>query len=216
MKKGKLIYVMDPQCGWSFSNERSISDLFDLLKESYDFEFIPGGMWNNSNAPRGGKAIKDFLLPSILRLNHFSSQEISDSYIDLICDSTYLLSSDWASQAIVTVNKLYPQKSLLFIHELMKQQFVFGKRFDVERTYLEVLEKLEMDSDIFLNYWKGEDAKKELIRNYKKASNISYSYPSLILEHSKGFEVLHSGTFKTAEVINELNKRNKNSKAVVK
>ena len=99
---------MDPHCGWSFSNERSISDLFDLLKDEYEFEFLPGGMWDNDNAPRGGQAIRDFIVPSVLRLNNFHNIEISRAYIDLISDSTYLLSSDWAAKAILTVKKLFP------------------------------------------------------------------------------------------------------------
>lgn len=204
MLKSKLIYVMDPQCGWSFSNERSITDLHDLLKDEYDFEFIPGGMWNNGNAPRGGKAIKDFILPSVLRLNHFNNTEISNAYLDLIGDSTYLLSSDWAAQAILTVNKLFPSKSLAFMHALMREQFVNGNRYDIERTYLNVVETLELDSESFLNYWKGEEVKEELRKTYKRAGNISYSYPSLILQHSKGFKVIRSGVFNAADVINEL------------
>lgn len=196
---------MDPQCGLSFSNERSISDLHDLLKDEYDFEFIPGGMWQNGNAPRGGKAIKDFLLPSVLRLNHFSNTEISDAYIDLIGDSTYVLSSDWASQAIVTINNLIPEKSLMFIHELMREQFIKGNRYDVERTYLNVLEKLEINADTFLSYWKGEEVKKQVDAIYKKAKNISFTFPSLIMQDQNGFEVLRSGAFNVADVINELN-----------
>ena len=196
---------MDPQCGMSFSNERSIRDLYDLLGDEYDFEFIPGGMWNNNIAPRGGKAIKDFLLPNILRLNSIASTEISDAYIDLISDSTYLLSSDWASQAIITVNKLFPKKSLAFIYGLMREQFINGNRYDIEKTYLNVLESLELDVDLFLNHWKGVEVKKDLERIYKRARNISFSFPSLIFQDSKGFEVVRSGAFQVRDVINELN-----------
>ena len=40
MKKSKLVYIMDPHCGWCYGNNRSMSDLYDLLQNEYDFEII--------------------------------------------------------------------------------------------------------------------------------------------------------------------------------
>jgi len=184
-----------------------MSDLYDLLQNEYDFEILPGGMWLNSHAPRGGQAIKDFLLPNIIRLNHFSGCEIGDPYIDLIQDSTYLMSSQWPSQAIIAVQELYGNKVFSFTKKLMSEQFQKGKRFDIEKTYLDVLKAEKLDSNNFSRYWKSEEVKLKTLNSFKRASQLAKGFPCLVLQHEKGFEVIQNGAFSAVEVINKLNNR---------
>ena len=186
--KDKLIYIMDPHCGWCFGNVRSISDVYDSIKDTFDFEILPGGMWSGKEAPRGGQAMKDFLLPNIIRLNHFANADIENAYIDLIQDSTYMLSSDWPSQAIITIKELYPDKVLKFTHALMNAQFQDGKRFDVERTYVDVLKSLDINPKKFINTWKMDEMKIKTEASYKKAKYVSTSFPSLVYQSEKGFK----------------------------
>lgn len=209
MKKSKLVYIMDPHCGWCYGNNRSMSDLYDVLQNEYDFEILPGGMWLNGNAPRGGQAIKDFLIPGIIRLNHFSGCEIGDPYIDLVQDSTYLMSSLWPSRAIIAVQELYGNRVFSFTETLMSEQFQKGKRYDIEKTYLDVLEKEDLESNNFSHYWKSEEISDKTLNSFKRAKQLTKSFPSLILQHEKGFEVIQNGAFNAVEVINELNDRKK-------
>ncbi|WP_260128811.1 hypothetical protein [Elizabethkingia anophelis] len=40
----KLIYIMDPLCGWCYGNSDNILELFEKYKNDIKFEILPGGM----------------------------------------------------------------------------------------------------------------------------------------------------------------------------
>lgn len=43
-KMSKLIYVMDPLCGWCYGNSVNTQHLYDTYKNQIDFEILPAGM----------------------------------------------------------------------------------------------------------------------------------------------------------------------------
>lgn len=199
---------MDPHCGLCYANERSIKDIADYFKSDYDFEVLSGGMWKGDNAKRGGESMYDFLLPSIIRINQFHNVEIAGSYIDLLKDSTYFLSSEWPSRAISSIKKMNEEKALVFSYKLMKQQFMHGKRYDIERTYIEVIEEMGLNRNEFLRLWKSEEIGKETLEMFNKAEKMSKGYPSLILQNEDGFKIIKEGIFSAGEAINKIeNKR---------
>jgi putative protein-disulfide isomerase len=202
--KQKIIYIMDPHCGWCYANRQSVEDLYDLLPAEFEFDILPGGMWINKHSVRGGKAIKDFLLPSIIRLNEFSNADISSKYIDLIQDSTYLLKSDLVSEAINAVNVLWPKKGLYFAHALMKQQFANGNRYDVEKTYKLAIEEIELDWITFKELWKSNINKEETAKGFQNAHFLTTSFPSLHAQDENEVKKIKDGLFNVAEIVNNL------------
>lgn len=198
MAREKLIYIMDPHCLRSYANENAVKELYRSIKDNYIFEVLPGGMWKKENAPRGGREMKGFIQP--LK----GQDNIADSYYDLIEDSTYLLASDWPSQAIVAINEIKGEKTLDFAYALMKQQFSLGKRYDIERTYLDAMDSIDLDLNDFANMWKSDEMSTKTQLSFQRAENFSSHFPSLILVHDKGFKVLRTGVFRAKEVEKEL------------
>jgi protein-disulfide isomerase-like protein with CxxC motif len=200
----KISYIMDPHCIGSFASLRVIQDLIDHLIGNYEFEILPGGMWINKNSRRGGRAIKDFLLPSIIRSNEFSNAGISKAYIDLIEDPSYLLNSTLPSQGIMAIKTLYPEKSIDFAHQLMKQQFVYGRRYDIEKTYINALNDLNLDISSFRKYWRTKENVENTIEVFERAKLLSSSFQALILHHETGNKVIKSAGVGVNELITEL------------
>ena len=198
MAKEKLIYIMDPHCLRSYANEGAVKELYRSIKDKYNFEVLPGGMWRKENAPRGGKAMKGFIQPLL------DQDNIADSYFDLIQDATYLLASDWPSQAIVAIKEIQEEKTLDFAYALMKQQFSIGKRYDIERTYLDAMDSIDLDLNDFAKKWKSDEMSTKTQHSFQRAKNFSSHFPSLILEHDKGFKVVRTGVFRAREVEKEL------------
>ena len=141
---------MDPHCGWCYANERSIKDLHDYYKDEFEFEVLSGGMWKGNNVKRGGEAMYDFILPSVIRINQYHNVEIGGPYLDLISDSTYMLSSEWPSKAMMAVALIEPEQMLDYSYNLMRQHFKFGKRYDIEKTYVDALEGISIDKKKFI------------------------------------------------------------------
>lgn len=204
MKKDKLIYIMDPHCIRSYVNEEAVKELYQSLKDKYVFEVLPGGMWKKEIAPRGGDAIKEFLQPLIDRREKTQKNDISDSYQDLIQDSSYLMASDWPSQAIVAVNEIDEKETLDFAYALMKQQFGVGKRYDVEGTYLDAMDSIDMDFKEFKKVWKSDDMNAKTMKAFLRANKISTNFPSLVIEREDGFKIVRTGIFRAKEVEKEL------------
>jgi putative protein-disulfide isomerase len=48
----KLIYIMDPLCGWCYGNSDNVLELFEKYKNEIKFEILPGGMWVGENITR--------------------------------------------------------------------------------------------------------------------------------------------------------------------
>lgn len=204
MKKDKLIYIMDPHCLRSYANEHAVKELFESVKDKYAFEVLPGGMWKKEQALRGGQAMKNFLQPFINEGKGLKSIGISSSYNDLIQDSSYLLSSEWPSQAIIAVKEIQKEKTLDFAHALMQQQFSNGSRYDIESTYIDAIESIDMDIDVFAEKWKSDNMNNKTKKSFRRAANLSNHFPSLVLKDKKGYIVIKTGVFRAKEVEREL------------
>ena len=93
----------------------------------------------------------------------------------------------------------------------MHKQFSEGKRYDVEKNYLSILDEMEIDKEEFLELWKSEAIKAETLRTFEKARKYAEAYPTLDLEHETGFRILKKGVFEASEVLNYLNQEEGNS-----
>ena len=57
----KLIYVMDPLCGWCYGNSANTQHLYDTYKNQIDFEILPAGMWIGENARKQSKPMAQYI-----------------------------------------------------------------------------------------------------------------------------------------------------------
>lgn len=200
----KLLYIMDFHCAWSYANQKAILDLSNLLKKEYRITILPGGMWDKNHSIRGGKAIKDYLLPTIVRINENHNGAISQHYIDLIQDSSYLFSSEIASKAILAMNEVCPEKSIAFAGQLMNNQFEKGMRYDVEKTYNDALSDLQIDHEEFKKKWKDQSMIEIMRETFKTAKLLTSRYPALFLMKDGAYHLIKRGSFNSAEILKEL------------
>lgn len=61
MPRMKLLYVMDPLCGWCYGGGAVITALHERYQARADFDLLPGGMWAGTEAKRQTPALARFI-----------------------------------------------------------------------------------------------------------------------------------------------------------
>lgn len=204
-KNMKLIYVMDPHCGWCYGNSENVSAIGDEFQKKFDFELLVGGMWLGNNAPIGGTELSGFLQAHAPRMVETTGANVGQAYYDLAKDSTYAFSSLEPSAAIVLIKKLSPEHSITFAKEVQKLLFKEGKQLDKVENYLPILKVLNINQGDFKKAWLSEENIKNTKEEFRKAGELANGFPTLILETKEGQKVLASGYFDLNQMTQLLN-----------
>ncbi|ANQ49248.2 DsbA family protein [Flammeovirga sp. MY04] len=199
----KLIYVMDPQCGWCYGNSNNIQKLVEAFPE-LDFEIMVGGMWVGDQAPKGGDDMFAYLQKHAPGMEQKTGALLSTEFYELSKDETYTMSSFEACLAIKIVKNIAPEKALKFASELQRAQFYFGQRFDDFKTYLAVLQNLNIDPQPFMDQFGSEENQKETIDEINESRKMAAGFPSLFLDTGMTVEKMAAGYFEADEMIEQV------------
>lgn len=186
---------MDPQCGWCYGNSNNIFEIQKEFSSSFEFEILTGGMWLNENAPIGGEKLSQFLKTNAPNMTSRTGVVINTNFFELAKDETYKFSSLEPSAAIVLLKELFPDKAFLFAKEVQSVMFIDGKRLDKKETYIDILDKLNIDSSFFKKLWLTGDNLTKTHQDFDTASELANGFPTLVLEQNGSKQVLSSGYF---------------------
>ncbi|HEA29801.1 MAG TPA: DsbA family protein [Leeuwenhoekiella sp.] len=200
-EKPQLIYVMDPQCSWCYSNSGNIEEIANALEGKVDVDLKVAGMWLGNKAPQGGatyfETVTQHLPPMIAK----TGADIGTGYYDLASDSSYTFSSLEPAAAIVLVRTMHPKKAVVFAKNVERALFVDGKRLDRLDTYLEILKKLDIDSEEFEKEWMGDDNLSKTKADFGIAKKLVTNFPTLLLQQGTKTQVLGVGYFTKEEIL---------------
>lgn len=204
--KNKIIYVMDPQCGWCYGNSQNITSLYNDYLDKYDFEILCGGMWIGENAPISGQDISSYIVSQLPRLESVTGMNVSKEFQELISNSNYVLSSLEPSAAIVLMKEHKPEIAFQFAKEVQALLFVGAKRLNEIETYIPLLSKYDVDKDWFQKNWLSVDNLKKTNIGFERARSMANGFPTLLIENNGEIKRLASGYFDIDEVKVHMNK----------
>jgi putative protein-disulfide isomerase len=191
----KLIYVMDPHCGWCYGNSKNMTEIYKTYQNNFDFEILAGGMWIGKDAPNGGEWLYGFLKDHAPRMEQTTGMPVSEAYYSLGKDSTYTFSSLEPSAAIFWVKKNDPQKSFQFAKAVQKVLFAQGKKMDQPESYLPILDELEIPHSEFKKQWLSEEIIDGVNKEFLKAQEFAQGFPTLVLQTDSNIQTITSGYF---------------------
>lgn len=110
----KLIYVMDPLCGWCYGNYKNTLQTAERYNGQIDFELIPAGMWAGHNVRRQSKQMAGYFIKHDQQIASLTGTVFGEAYFQLIHQEEVLLDSEIPSRAIVTVQQFWPEKKCGF------------------------------------------------------------------------------------------------------
>jgi putative protein-disulfide isomerase len=194
MDKVKIIYVMDPICGWCYGNIENTKALFNDFKDKVEFEVLPGGMWSGDNKRIQSEQMMNYFLKHDKTITQTTGVEYGQGYIDFITNrQDVVLDSEIPSSAIVTISKIAPELILPFAMEILKARYFYGKDFNDDQTYEDILATLNIDSKLFFEHFKSEEIKPATQEVFKKAASYARSYPTLLAEKNGQVYMLEQG-----------------------
>lgn len=204
MKELKLIYVMDPLCGWCYGNYVTTQNLYETYHSRIGFEILPAGMWVGANARKQSKQMAAYIKKHDLQIQQATGTAFGESYFKLIEDENIILDSEVPSRAIVTVKKLWAQQTVPFTIAVQKARYLYGKDLNQDGTYLSICEDLELDKTQFLETFYSDQLKKETQETFLLAQQYANSYPTLLAEKGKKMFVLEQGYAPFESIANQI------------
>lgn len=196
----KLIYVMDPQCGWCYGNSKNISELTEKVKGKLATELLVGGMWIGPQAPKGGENLSNFIEAHSPRMEKTTGAFVSPAFYALTKDASYTFSSMDACAAIVAVKTIAPEKTFPFAGKVQKAQFADAHRYDQLETYTTILKELNIDINAFKALWKTPENLKATQQDFQSAQQLVSGFPGLLLYKDGKYQLLASGYFNLEQV----------------
>lgn len=201
----KLIYIMNPMCGWCFGNSKSFEELYENFKNKVEIEVCLGEMWIKDSAPFGSKSLKDFVVGDAVRLEAITKQSPSQKFFDLAGDSSYRFDSFYPASAMMAVKKLDDTKFIKFIQMVQKRLFVDGFKLDTIEAYEDIVNSLSIDIEEFKKLWLSNENTQALYAQFDKSRQLANSYPTLLLKDDSNTHILSKGYFDYKDIERKLN-----------
>lgn len=177
----RLIYVMDPLCGWCWGNSAGITTAWNECRARVPFDLLPGGMWAGPNARRQSPKLARFIREHDPQVTRLTGASFGAAYLASLDREDRLLDSEPPSRAIVTVRARWPGQLFPFAREVQSARFELGLDFNDPATYDPICRKLGLDSAVFQSSWISDDARRETQLAFAEAARYAAGYPTLVL-----------------------------------
>lgn len=205
-EKMKVIYIMDPLCGWCYGNIDNTSKLFKEFRDRVEFEVLPGGMWSAGNRRIQSEQMMNYFLKHDAVITERTGIRFGEAYINFIkTRHDVVLDSEIPSRAIVTVNKIAPAFTVPFTVEVQRARYFYGKDLNLDETYTEILMKLGIDEKLFFHHFDSDDLKRATQDTFRKAASFARSYPTMLVEKDGTVYMLEQGYAPLEELTNSIN-----------
>jgi putative protein-disulfide isomerase len=189
----KLIYIMDPLCGWCYGNAETIQRLHDAYKTEMPIEILPAGMWTGANARMQSKAMAAYIKKHDLHIQQQTGTPFGMEYFKFIEDENIVLDSEIPSRAIVTVQNISPENAIPFALAVQKARYYYGYDLNLTATYERICEALKMNTSLFLTAFYSTEIKEKTQQSFATAQRNASSYPTLLLENNGSTLMLEQG-----------------------
>ncbi|WP_228463877.1 MULTISPECIES: DsbA family protein [Chryseobacterium] len=185
----KIIYIMDPLCGWCYGNSDNMLKLYDQYKNDLDFEILSGGMWTGSNVRKQSPQMVNFFLKHDEAVAERTGITFGEDYFELL-KQEIVLDSEIPSRAMVSVKTIAPEKAVPFMIAIQKARYYWGKDLNVDATYLEICKNLGIDQEQFLAAFHSEEMKQATLQNFNDAAQYAQSFPTMLVEKDGTYVII--------------------------
>ena len=200
----KLIYVMDPLCGWCYGNSNHTLALFEAYKDILDFVIVPDGMWTGPDVRMQSPQMASYFQKYDERIGQLTGTEFGEAYFQFIQQQEVKLDSEIPSRAIVTVQEFWNARNIPFMVALQQARYRDGKDLNIDNTYLEICHQLGIDGAEFLAHFHSESMKESTQAAFSMAIQYASSYPTLLFEEQDQLTLLGQGYSSLAEIAKKI------------
>lgn len=186
--KSNLVYVMDPLCAWCYTFAGKMEQLMREYPDDLELEIVPWGMFPEPRAV--DKNFGNWLENEIRKIQNQTNVHFGERYYSLLHTDSLVLDSRIPARAILAVQSLWPQRTLEFTIDLERMFFFHGRDLSEESLYVDLIDKMGLSSDVFLDEFHSERAHEAVADSFKRAANISKDFPTLYFRTENSLELL--------------------------
>ncbi|WP_316836207.1 DsbA family protein [Pedobacter nutrimenti] len=200
----KLLYIMDPLCGWCYGNGNNTMALFETYPQ-FDFEIIPAGMWAGQNSRIQSPQMASYFQKHDLQIARLTGTTFGEAYFDFIGHQEIKLDSEIPSRAIITVQESWKAYNVPFMYAVQQARYLYGKDLNLEETYLNICDQLKIDRQAFLEVFHSEKMHLKTQESFHNAIQYASSYPSLLVNDDNHLHLIEQGYSELNEVKEKIN-----------
>jgi putative protein-disulfide isomerase len=200
MKKGTILYIMDPLCGWCYGFSPVLQQLKEKYAGDFDFRVVTGGMITGARvAPVAEMA--GYILGAYKRVEEYTGVTFGEPYLDMLRKGTEISNSEPPCRAIYTFGQMQPEHVTEFAHEVQLALFVAGKSLNDDETYRELAAAFNIDGDRFFEKMNTEESRYGTQQDFQwaKAAGIT-GFPCTVLDTNGKYYMLAQGYRPLADV----------------
>lgn len=201
----RLVYIMDPHCGWCYGNSENIKKLVGHFSD-LKVELLVGGMLLGQNAPYGGPGLSDFIQSHSPRMVEMTGAEVSQKYYDVVSNPKVHFSSLEPSAAMVYLGSQsdeHPVKIASFVQRLL---FFDGLDLTAASSYENIVSDLGLSFEKFENEWLSDSVIASTEAQFAKAKSLCNGFPALIAMEGDETGTLASGYFDYEKMVEHIEK----------
>lgn len=192
---------MDPICGWCYGNLENTTNLYNDFKDNVEFEILPGGLWTGENAKVQSPDMINYISSNDARIVQLTGMKFGEKYLEFIkTRPDVVLDSEVPSRAIVTASKIASEQTMIFMSEVLKARYVFGKDLNLDETYRDIVKALDINEGLFFDYFKSQEAIDATLATFREAAKYAQSYPTIVASKDGKFYLLEQGYTPYAEL----------------
>ena len=211
-KKPSIIYVYDAICGWCYGFSPVMKSLFDNYSDTFDFEVLSGGMMMgeregaiNDVAPYIKTAYKD--------VENTTGVKFGEAFLTELEKGDLYLSSEKPSIALSVFKSYFPEKAILFAHDLQDAIYVNGLDLRNDESYIYLAEKYQIPTEEFIKKLNQEEFKQAAYYDFALARQLQVTgYPAAFIRTgelkfymiAKGYANQETMELRVQNVLNEI------------
>lgn len=195
MKKAvKIIYVYDALCGWCYGFSPVLKQCYENHKNDFEFEVLSGGMMIGDRVGSIND-IAPYIKTAYKSVENTTGVKFGDAYLGVLDEGNMILNSELASIALSLFKQYFPDKSVLFAHEIQNALYFDGRDPNEIETFKNIAVKHGINPDEFEAKLKSDSAKEAAYYDFALSRQLRVdSYPAVLMQTSEtGFYLIAKG-----------------------
>ena len=185
MENGKfsIIYVYDALCGWCYGFSPVIKKVFEKYQTQFNFEVISGGMiLGEREGPLSEVAA--YIKGAYKTVENTTGVKFGEIFVnEVLEDGKLYFSSEKPSIALSVFKTIYPQKAILFAHDLQSAIYYDGLDLSKDESYIVLAEKYQINGHEFIEKLNAEEFKQAAYYDFALAKQLQVTgYPAVLIK----------------------------------
>ena len=205
MADGEILYIGDPLCSWCWGISYHYQQLVNKYNDRFTSRILLGGLRPGTTEPMDLKT-KEYIRQHWGHVHEASGQPFN--YDLLKKDSVFVYDTEVPSRAVIVVRELSPENTFEFFKDVQYTFYVENKDTNLEDTYYPLINKYNIEQQLFSNQFNSAEKKKQCYEDFAKARQYDITgFPSVVFTYKDDLYALALGysTFeKMDKIISEV------------